>query len=390
MRVCYFGTFYEEYPRNAILMHGLRLNGVEVATCHVPLWHGTADKVTVLRRRGHWLDVARRAVGAYATLLWQARRIGRVDALIVGYMGQLDAFPARLVARRLGVPLVLDVFMSISLITRQRGLVRPGDPMDRLVSWIERRACRLADMIWLDTPLYVDYFIERYRLSRERFRLIPTGADDRYFYPVDSSPPSEDERPFTVTYVGGYVPGHGVATIVQAAARLRSSGVRFEMIGEGQTRPQAERLARELEADNVVFEGWVDKTLLARRLAGTDVCLGVFGTQRQHLITVPNKVYEGLALAKPVVTARTPAVEQVFRDGQHLLMVPPEDPEALASAIRRLQRDPALRAHLSLEGHRLYRERFTPAKLGALARSYLHELLDSTPSHASTVLYRHS
>ena len=389
MRVCYFGTFYEEYPRNAILMHGLRLNDVEVVTCHVPLWHGTADKVSLLQRRGHRVDVGLRAARAYATLLWQARRIGRVDALVVGYMGQLDMFPARLVAHRLGVPLVLDVFMSISLIVRQRGLVQPGDPMDRLVSWVERQACRLADMIWLDTPLYVDYFIERYRLPRERFRLIPTGADDRYFYPV--APASDrDERPFTVTYVGGYVPGHGVETIVHAAAQLRAAGIHFEMIGEGQTRPQAERLARELGADNVTFEGWVDKTALAQRLTGTDVCLGVFGTQRQHLITVPNKVYEGLALAKPVVTARTPAVEQVFHDGRHLLMVPPEDPEALASAIRRLQRDPVLRAHLSAEGHRLYRERFTPAKLGALARAYLQELVGSTPAHVSTVVHRHS
>jgi len=390
MRICYFGTFYEEYPRNAILMHGLRLNGVEVVTCRVSLWHGTADKVTVLRRRGHRLDVARRAVRAYATLLWRARRIGQVDALVVGYMGQLDMFPARLIAWRLGIPLVLDVFMSISLITRQRGLVRPGDPMDRLVSWVERQACWLADMIWLDTPLYVDYFIERYNLPRERFRLIPTGADDRYFHPTELEPDRKDERPFTVTYVGGYVPGHGVEIIVRAAARLRSSGIRFEMIGEGQTRPQAERLARELKADNVIFEGWVDKTALAKRLARTDVCLGVFGAQRQHLITVPNKVYEGLALAKPVVTARTPAVEMVFCDGQHLLMVPPEDPEALAAAIRRLQADPALRQRVAAEGYRLYQERFTPAKLGALARSYLHELLDSTPSHASTIVYRHS
>jgi glycosyltransferase involved in cell wall biosynthesis len=375
MRVCYFGTFYEQYPRNAILIHGLAQNGVEVTSCHVPLWHGTEDKVATLRSRRHWLDVATRAVRAYVTLLWQARHIGPVDALIVGYMGQLDMFPARLVARRLGVPLVLDVFMSIGLIVRQRELVRPGDGLDRLVGWVERRACQLADMIWLDTPLYVDYFVERYDLPRERFRLIPTGADDRYFYPTDPAP--ADERPFTVTYVGGYVPGHGVETIVRAAARLRSTGIRFEMIGEGQMKPPAQQLARELGADNVIFDGWVDKTALAKRLAGADVCLGIFGRQRQHQITVPNKIYEGLAVAKPVVTGHTPAVAATFEDGRHMLFVPLEDPEALAAAICRLRDDPALRQRLATEGHRLYRERYTPAALGAIARRHLEELLNS-------------
>lgn len=385
MRVCYFGTYDLHYSRNRILIEGLKRNGVEVVECHVPLWQGTSDKVSAARRGWRRPGLVLRAVRAYSALLQQVRTVHDIDVLVLGYMGQLDAFLARIVANQRKIPLVLDVFMSVGLIVRERRLARPGDALDRLVGWLERSACRLADMAWLDTSFYVDYFRQRYQLPATIFRLIPTGADDRYFYPVadvDSEPGpalssvKAQGGPFIVSYVGKYVPLHGISTIIRAAALLRSEGVHFEMIGDGEARPAAVALAQQLGADNVTFVGWVEKTHLARRLAPSDVCLGVFGRQRQGMVTVPNKVYEGLAMRKPVITGRTPAAEAVFESGRHLLLVPLEDPAALADAIRQVRDDAALRDRLAQAGYRLYQERYTPTALGSLAKCHLLELLE--------------
>jgi glycosyltransferase involved in cell wall biosynthesis len=379
MRVCYFGTYDYEYSRNRILIEGLTRNGVEVVECHASLWQGTADKVATARRA--WRPgPAVRAVRAYTALLRRGSQLGGCQALILGYMGHLDAFPARWLANRLQIPLVLDVFMSISLIVRERQLASPGAALDRVVSWVERRACRLADMIWLDTELYVGYFHDRYALPPAKFRLIPTGADDRYFYPVPDPRP-EAGRPFNVMYIGKYVPLHGVSTIVRTAALLRDEGVRFEMIGMGDARPDTMALARSLGADNIVFDDWVEKDDLAERMAESDVSLGVFGKRRQGMITIPNKVYQGLAVRKPVITGRTPAAEAAFESGRHLLLVPLEDPAALAAAIRRLRGDAELRQRLAEEGYRTYQANYTPTALGRLARSYLEELLGEPVGH---------
>ncbi|MFQ5858259.1 MAG: glycosyltransferase family 4 protein [Anaerolineae bacterium] len=384
MRVCYFGTYDLNYARNRILIEGLRRNGIEVVECHAPLWQGTSDKVSAARRAWCRPGLMFRTARAYGALLQQIRSVGDCDALILGYMGQFDTFLARLVANQRQIPLVLDVLMSISLIMRERRLATPGDALDRIVSWVERRACRLADMVWLDTPSYVDYFQERYQLPATIFRLVPIGADDRYYYPVPDSDAKPDltlsplnGRPFTVSYVGKYVPLHGIPTIIQAAALMRNEGVHFEMIGDGEARPAAVALAKQLGADNVTFEGWVEKTRLARRLAPSDICLGVFGRQRQGMITIPNKVYEGFAMRKPVITGRTPAVEAAFESGRHLVLVPLEDPMALADAIRRVRDGRALRNRLAEEGYRLYQEHYTPTALGSLAKSHLLELLDN-------------
>jgi glycosyltransferase involved in cell wall biosynthesis len=120
----------------------------------------------------------------------------------------------------------------------------------------------------------------------------------------------------------------------------------------------------------------MDKTSLVETLGGADVCLGVFGAQEQARITVPNKVYEGLALAKPVVTRDSPPARRQFRDGEHVLFVPPEDPPALAAAILRLREDDGLRARLSACGHRLFRARYTTKRLGEMARGYVEEAVE--------------
>jgi hypothetical protein len=51
VRVLWFGTYSvgPGYPRNTVLIEGLRAAGVEVAECHVPLFRGAADKVAAVR-----------------------------------------------------------------------------------------------------------------------------------------------------------------------------------------------------------------------------------------------------------------------------------------------------------------------------------------------------
>jgi glycosyltransferase involved in cell wall biosynthesis len=377
LRVCYFGTYDRDYVRNRSLRQGLRQQGVEVLECHATLWRGTTDKVAQVG--GGWKQPAfwQRVASAYTQLLRRYRQVGDYDVMVVGYIGHLDMQLARLLARRRHKPLVFDVLMSIHLIASERGLAARNLRQGHLIGRLEERACRLADMIWLDTPQYVDYFHELYGLPPDKFRLIPLGADESLFYPTPSSEPGDGR--FRVVYFGGYVPLHGVNTVVEAARIMRDEGeIHFELIGEGQSRPEAETLARQWNLPNVTFTGWVPREELAQHVAGADVCLGVFGRQTQAQVTIPNKIYEGLALRQAVVTQGSPAAKGQFVDREHLLFCDAEDAASLANAIRTLREDPALRARIVEGGYRLYQERYTTASLGQMARNYLEELLEGT------------
>jgi glycosyltransferase involved in cell wall biosynthesis len=374
LRVCYFGTYDRNYVRNLNLRRGLRQQGATVIECNAPLWQGTSDKVAQVgggwKSPGFWI----RLLKAYAQVLTRYRQIGSYDVMVVGYIGHLDMLLARQLTRSRRKPLVFDTLMSIYLIASERGLISDSSLKGRLIGWLERQACELADMIWLDTPQYVECFHEWYGVSPEKFRLIPLGADESLFYPVSAQ--GQPEGRFRVVYFGGYVPLHGVETIVSAARLLcGEQDIHFEMIGDGQTRPGAEALVRQWELSNVSFTDWIPRDKLAEHVAGAHVCLGVFGRQLQAQVTIPNKIYEGLALRQAVITQSSPAALSQFINREHLLFCPPEDPEGLASAIRNLRDDPALRTHITETGHRRYLERYTTASLGQLARSYLLETI---------------
>jgi glycosyltransferase involved in cell wall biosynthesis len=163
---------------------------------------------------------------------------------------------------------------------------------------------------------------------------------------------------------------------MEAARMLKDEpDVHFELIGAGPTKAQAMALAQEYALDNVTFVGWVDKEELPHRVARADVCLGAFGQTPQSLMTIQNKIYEGMAMGKPVITGDSPAVRDALIDGEHLLVSQRDDPQSLVHAIMRLKAQPALRARLSKQGLEIYMREFTTHALGG-------QLVD----HLSTVL----
>lgn len=374
LRVCYFGTYNPEYPRNRIVISGLQANGVQVAECNIPLWGSTEQRVALAS--GNWLS-ARFLWGlvrGYARLIRQELALANYDVMLVGYPGQFDMYVARLLSWRRRRPLVFDVLMSLHLILEERGIVDASPLAGKIAYWIERGACKLADRIILDTQSYRDYFCRKYHLSPDRFRLAPLGADERFYYPSDEI--SDSTAAFRVIYHGQFVPLHGVEHIVGAARILcERAGIQFEFVGEGSTKAAAVALAERYALRNISFTGWVDKSQLAQYLSAADICLGVFGITRQAFCTVPNKIWEGLAMRKAVITADTPAVRDVLTHGRHVYLCEPADPASLAKAILELYEDEALRERLARQGHEYWQENFTMEKTGRRIRQYLVEVV---------------
>jgi glycosyltransferase involved in cell wall biosynthesis len=96
------------------------------------------------------------------------------------------------------------------------------------------------------------------------------------------------------------------------------------------------------------------------RLRHAHVLLGIFGTTEKAARVVPHKLYQGLALGRPLITADTPAVRDFFTPGEHLLTVPAGEPAALAEAVLRLRTDRGLRRQLAAGGARFVHARFRP------------------------------
>ena len=143
--------------------------------------------------------------------------------------------------------------MSIYLIAAERGITAKHPITDRLIYWLEKIACLLPDLLVIDTAEYVQWFKKTYGLDPDRFRLVPIGADDRIFHPVETEGP--DDGLFRVVYYGTFIPNHGVKYIIEAARILQDeSDIHFELIGEGPTK--AETVARLIHQYNRKEEKW--------------------------------------------------------------------------------------------------------------------------------------
>ncbi|MFN2197015.1 MAG: glycosyltransferase family 4 protein [Anaerolineales bacterium] len=379
LRVCYFGTYRSKYSRNIIMIDSLRRMGVEVSECHIQLWHGIDDRVAAAsgawRSPGFWLRVLR----AYWDLLRKYRHVDDYDVMVVGYPGQFDVFLARLLARRRHKPLVLDVFMSIYLIAAERNLDQRSPTTVGALKRIEGAALRQPDLLIQDTARYVAWLTDTYELSAARFRLVPTGADNHVYQPLESL---EKNSPlFRVTYYGTFIPNHGVPFMLAAAQLLSEQpDIHFEFIGQGPELPEAEQTARAAGLQNITFISWMDREELVRHVSSTDVCLGAFGKTPQSLMTVQNKIYEGLAMQLPVISGDSPAMRDVFEHKKHLFLVSREDPQELAQGILELKSNPKLRAAIAASGYAYYLENFTVEALGRQFLNHLYELLDKSPA----------
>ena len=375
MKVCYFGTYRAEYSRNQIMLEGLRRAGIDVVECHVSLWSGVEDRVNAAI--GGWRNwrFLWRLLTTYLTLLKRYFRISHYDVMVVGYPGQMDVYLAWLLTRLRHRPLVWDIFMSIYLIAVERGLDRRSRFTVNMIRLIERWACRLPEALILDTREYVDWFQHTHGVEPARFRLVPTGADDRIYFPVEVA---HSDSHFTLIYYGTFIRNHGVPTIVEAARLLEDTpDIRFILVGEGPEKAATSALVRQYDLPNVEFVEWMHRQELVYRVAQADICLGVFGTTPQSLMTVQNKIYEALAMQKPLITGDSFTMRNSFVNGQHLVLVNRDNPHDLADQIMQLRKDPDRRAQLANQGYQRFREAFTTQKLGELTRSHLETVLAS-------------
>lgn len=357
-RVCYFGAYDPAYPRNAILRDGLRRAGIEVLECRI------APTVPLLLRPAALLV-------AFASLPSK-----RFDAFIVAELNPEVVGLARLLGARRRTPVVLDIFFSkYDAAVHDRATERPRSPRALALRTLERAGMRAAHVVLADTAAHAAFYRTAFSLPGTRFEVVPVGADDRLFHPPQERRPRPGEC--LVGFWGTYIPLHGVRTIVEAAALLRDEPVRFELVGRGQTYDEIARMARRLALPNLRLVPPMPPPDLAAFARRCDIALGIFAATPKASRVVPHKVYQAMLSGLPVITRDSPAAREFFRHGQHLLLVPPADPEALAGAIRRLANEPLLRLGLGHAAHRHVSKHFTAAPIGRRLAAVLTRLTDT-------------
>jgi glycosyltransferase involved in cell wall biosynthesis len=336
MKICWFGIYDPKYSRNSILMSGLRANGAEVVEC-----------------REDWKDPRR-----YQKLLKQLRAIApSCDVIYAAYPAPVPAILAKIFS---GKPVVLDAFYSMyDAVVNDRREIAWFHPRAVKLFFFDWMALMLADAVIVDTEEHKKYWSRWIFANPKKIHVVYLGADPAHFNAYE--PVSHSG--FIAHFSGKYIPLQGIEKIVEAAKILKDDpSIKFRLLGWKTATYAADRLIAKYELKNIERTERVPLDVYNRYMSEADVVLGIFGDTAKAQRTIANKVYEGMAARKPVITMDTPAMREVFSEKEVLLIK--NDPASIAAAVKRLQNDASLREQLAKDGYAKIASEYSPEPLG--------------------------
>lgn len=228
-----------------------------------------------------------------------------------------------LLKRLLGpVPLILEVN---SLGSQWKTMLRP----------LDRLALSAADRIICISEVLQDYILQllEHKAGSVDVRLVINGVNvDRFeVEPADLGGSNTTHAGFAGLLKADY----GIEALIRAAQLLRDENIMLHVFGDGPHRGQLEAMAADIE--NLRFHGPIPFLDMPAFLKALDILL--YTTDQKHLYQSPTKLFEYMATAKPIVTARTPQTNMLLKESETALFFEVGSAKGMAEAIKKLSLD---------------------------------------------------
>lgn len=260
----------------------------------------------------------------------------------------LYGFAGSMVARRRGVPLILEVNTPYA----QAWAKYYGLNLQRLARWIERRTLQAADHIITVTQEQAK-LLRAVGVKAERITVSHNAIDPQWFDQQRANAPQLRDRlglkGVVIGFVGTMNRWQGIPKFGQVITRVlaRHPDASFLLVGDGEFRQALEDDCRAQGLlDRVVFAGRQAHARIPSFVAAMDIAVlldsNTYGS--------PMKIFEYWGMGKPVIAPSVPPVLEVLRDGETGLLIEPGNAEQLAERIVELARDPAQRERLGAAG----------------------------------------
>jgi glycosyltransferase involved in cell wall biosynthesis len=214
--------------------------------------------------------------------------------------------------------------------------------MARYPAW-SCRVLRRADIIVTPSP-FLARAVARFGFTA---RAVPNMLDlTRYPYRY------RKQLGGRLFWMRSFHPAYNPEMAVRVLAHVREAVPEATLVIAGQnkgTQDDVKYLACSLGLDRAVrFPGYLDMTAKLQEANAADIFLNT-----NHIDNVPVSVIEACAMGLPVVATNVGGIPDLLKDGETALLVPDDDDNAMAEAVRRLLRDPELAGRLSANGRKL-------------------------------------
>jgi len=235
----------------------------------------------------------------------------------------------------------------------------------RLATFLYKRAAVIITV----TP-GAQEVVSKHGIAKDKFALIPSGVDADLMRARCPDPEIRKKLGGDDAVIVAYVGTHGMSqrleTVLEAADELRDDKrIRFVLIGDGAEKTKLLEKASAMKLDNVVFFDQMPREQAQAHVVSSDICVVPLRRAELFTQTVPSKVYEAMACAKPIVLAVDGEAREIVESANAGLYVEPEEPKLLAEAIRRLAADPESRSRYGENGRNYILSHYDKKRLAA-------------------------
>jgi colanic acid biosynthesis glycosyl transferase WcaI len=328
----YRGRFYTREKRNNVVIHRV--------------WLYAANGSGVKRILNY--------LSFMVTSLAGLARARRPDYLFVDSPPLMLAVSARIASVLWRCPLVFNVADLWPDSARDLGVIGDGAVLrmaGALERWIYRRAARVtAATEGIRTAL-----LQEKNVPAEKVMFLPNGVNTRLIRPIAPDEELRKQLGLTRKRVVLYAGNHGYAgaldQLLDAANQLaHHERIHFLLVGDGPQKPQLQARARQLGLTNITFLDPVPLEELPRIISLADCAVVTLRRAKVMLGARPAKALVMMAAAKPIVLAAEGEAAELITRAEAGFVVPPENPPALAGAIRSLLSDAAAARAMGLNG----------------------------------------
>ncbi len=228
-----------------------------------------------------------------------------------------------------------------------------------------------------------DLVVRRYRVAAERVAVLPSGTDTGLFVPQDAAScrrriglaPDRDY----IGFVGSFYRYQGLQCLLNALVIIRRTvpSVHLLLVGDGEAAPELKQQADRLTLNScITWAGRVPYQDVPLWIGAMTLCVAPFRGDRGE--TSPVKVFDYLACGKPVIVSAIPSVSATFVGDVGVVLVPPDDPAALAQAVLSLLNDPSRQSRMAEMGRRFVEQGFSWTHLTNRLKEWLETGRTST------------
>lgn len=362
-----YGIVPPEY-RGHVVQREVR-DGVHI----VRVWSYVSPNKGFLRR-----VLAQLSFGCLAPFLgWKA--VGRPDVMIVESPPLFNAIAGHILARFKHRPFIFTVADLWPEAAIQMGVLR-NQMLIKLSEWLEWTTYRRASLVWVVSESIRDLLIRR-GLPPEHIFLLTNGVDTTLFHPLPKAQARTQlgwDNRFTVLYAGTHGLAQGLITILNAAEQIRDhTDIRIIFAGEGEVKAHLMTQAQRSGLKNVTFLNAQPHDRLPLLLAAADVCLVPLRKVTLFETTLPVKMFEVMACARPMLLSAEGIARQIaVQEAEAAIAVEPENADALVSAILYLYENAEVAEAMGRRGRAFVEARFDRNQLTTALEARIAAVLE--------------